>query len=83
MKALDVVTMLLAIVSALLVSSGVAYVGHAFDLATAGPVPAAAAEPVVSGSGPEGQRSVEENRDKRDALGFLLLFGMFEGPRGR
>ena len=83
MKFLDVVAMLLAIVSALLASSGVAYVGHAFDLANAGPVPAAAAEPVVSGSGPEGQRSVEENRDKRAALGLLLLVRMFDDQRGR
>jgi len=73
---------MLSIVTGLLVSSDVAPVGHAFDPANAGPVPAAGAKPIVSRSSPEAQRSVEENHDKRDALGFLLLLRMF-GDSGR
>jgi hypothetical protein len=74
---------ILAIVSILLVSSDVAPVGHAIDPANAGPVPTADAKPVVSRLGPEVQRSVEENRDKRAALGLLFLLRMFDGRRGR
>ncbi len=74
--------MILAIVSVLLVSSDLAPVGLAFDPANAGPALSAVANPVVSGSGTEVQRSVEENRDKRDALGFLLLLQML-GDGGR
>jgi len=81
MKALDVVTMLLAIVSALLVSSGVASVGLTIGLENAGQALPAAAVPVVSGSGAEVQRGVVEDRD-RDAALVLLLFGMFERRRG-
>jgi hypothetical protein len=76
------VAVILAIVSVLLVSSDPAPVGHALDPANAGPVLPAAAGPVVSGSGAEVQRSVEENRDKRDALGILLLLQML-GDGGR
>jgi hypothetical protein len=82
MKFLDVVAVILAIVSVLLVSSGVASVGLTIGLENAGPVPAADAKPVVSRSSPEVQRSVDENRDKRDALGLLLLLRMF-GDGGR
>jgi hypothetical protein len=82
MKFLDVVAVILAIVSVLLVSSGVAFVGLTIGLENAGPVPAADAKPVVSRSGPEVQRSVEENRDKRAALGLLFLLRMFDGRRG-
>jgi hypothetical protein len=78
MKFLEV-AVILAIVSVLLVSSPV---GLTIDLENAGPVPAAGAKPVVSRSGSEVQRSVEENRDKRAALGFLLLLRMF-GDAGR
>ena len=79
MKFLDVVAVILAIVSVLLVSSGVASVGLTIGLENAGP---ADAKPVVSRSGSEVQRSVEENRDKRTALGFRLLLRMF-GEGGR
>ena len=82
MKFLDVLAVILAIVSVLLVSSGVASVGLTIGLANAGRVRPAAAKPVVSGSGAEVQRSVVEDRD-RDAALVLLLFGMFEGRRGR
>ena len=82
MKFVDVVAVILAIVSVLLVSSGVASVGLTIGLGNAGPVPAAGAKAVVSRSGPEVQRGVEENRDKRDALGFLLLLRML-GDGGR
>jgi hypothetical protein len=82
MKFLDVVAVILAITSVLLVSSGVASVGLTIGLKNAGPVPAADAQPVVSRSSPEAQRSVEENRDERDALGFLLMLRMF-GDGGR
>jgi len=82
MRFLDVVAVILAIVSVLLVSSGVASV-LTIGLENAGLVPAAGAKPVVSRSGPEVQRSVEENRDKGPALGLLLLLRMFDGHRGR
>jgi hypothetical protein len=81
MKFLDVVAVILAIVSVLLISSGVASVGLTIGLGNAGQALPAAAEPVVSGSGAEVQRSVDEDRD-RDAALVLLLFGMFEGRRG-
>jgi hypothetical protein len=88
------VAVILAIASVLLVSSDVARigrlplgarqppVGHAIGPANAGPAPPADAKPVVSRSGPEVQQSVDENRDKRVALGFLLLLQMFGGRRG-
>lgn len=75
------VAVILAVASMLLVSSDLAPVGHALDPANAGPALPAATKPVVSGSGPEAQRS-EANRDKRDALGFLLLLQML-GDGGR
>ena len=81
MKFLDVVAVILAIVSVLLVSSGVASVGLTIGLEKAGQALPAAAEPVVSGSGAEVQRSVVEDRD-RDAALVLLLFGISEGRRG-
>jgi hypothetical protein len=81
MKFLDVVAVILAIVSVLLISSGVASVGLTIGLENAGQALPAAAEPVVSGSGAEVQRSVVEDRD-RDAALLLLLFGMLEGRRG-
>jgi hypothetical protein len=78
------VAVILAIVSVLLVSSEVAPVGHASDPANASPAPPADAKPaVVSRSGPEVQRSVEENRDKRGALGLLFLLRMFGDGRRR
>ena len=80
MKFLDVLAVILAIVSVLLVSSGVASVGLTIGLENAGRVRPAAAKP-VSGSGAEVQRSVVEDRD-RDAALLLLLFGMLEGRRG-
>jgi len=76
------VAVILAIVSVLLVSSGVTLVGRDIGLENAGPAPPPDAKPVLSGSGPEVQRSVEENRDKRDAFGLLLLLRMF-GDGGR
>jgi hypothetical protein len=82
MKFLDVVAVILAIVSVLLVSSGVASVGLTIGRENAGQALPADAEPVVSGSDAEVQRSVVEDRD-RDAALVLLLFGMFEGRRGR
>jgi hypothetical protein len=81
MKFLDVVAVILAIVSVLLISSGVASVGLTIGLENAGQALPAAAEPVVSASGAEVQRSVVEDRD-RDAALLLLLFGMLEGRRG-
>ena len=77
------VAVILAIVGVLLVSSGVASVGHTIGSANAGPAPAADAKPVVARSRPEVQRSVLEDRDRDAALGLLLLFGMFEGRHGR
>ena len=50
---------------------------------TAGPAPAADAEPLVARSRPAVQRSVLEDRDKDAAVGLLLLLGRFEGRRGR
>jgi hypothetical protein len=82
MKFLDVVAVILAIVTVLLVSSGLASVGLTIGPENAGPAPPADAKPVVSGSDPEVERSVEENRDKRGALGLLLLLRMF-GDGGR
>jgi hypothetical protein len=81
MKFLDVVAVILAIVSVLLVSSGVASVGLTIGLEKTGQALPASAEPVVSGSGAEVQRGVVEDRD-RDAALVLLLFGMFERRRG-
>jgi hypothetical protein len=71
------VAVILAMVAALLVSSGVAPVGP-----TVGPAPAADAKPVVARSRPEVQRSVLEDRDRDAALGLLLL-GIFAGRHGR
>ena len=65
------VAVILAIV---LVSSDMGPVGP-----TIGP---ANAQPVGARSRPEVQRSFLEDRD-RDAALVLLLFGMFEGRRGR
>jgi hypothetical protein len=74
---------ILAIVSVLLVSSGVTPVGHDLGPANAGPAPPAAdAKPVVSRSDSEVQRSAEENPAKRDAFGLLLLLQML-GDGGR
>ncbi len=70
------VAVILVIVGVLLISSDVAPVGL-----TIGPSPAADAKPVAR-SRPEVQRSVLGDRD-RDAALVLLLFGMFEGRRGR
>jgi len=70
-----------AIVGVLLVSSGVVPAGT-IGPATSGPTPAADAQPVVARSRPEVQRSFLEDRDRGAAL-VLLLFGMFEGRRGR
>jgi len=75
------VAVILAIVGVLLVSSGVASVGHTIGSANAGPAPAADAKPVAR-SRPEVQRSVLENRDKA-ALGLLLLRATLEGRPGR
>ena len=74
------VAVILAIVSVLLVSSDVAPVGYAFDPANAGP--RTDTKPGVSRSGPEVQRSVQENRDKRAAFGLLFLLRML-GDGGR
>jgi len=60
MKFLDVVAVILAIVSVLLMSSGVASVGLTIGLENAGQALPAAAEPIVSGSGAEVQRSVDD-----------------------
>jgi hypothetical protein len=76
------VAVILAILSALLVSSDVAPVGYAFDPANAGPASRTDTKPGVSRSGPEVQRSVQENRDKRAAFGFLFLLRML-GDGGR
>ena len=76
------VTVILAIVGVLLVSSGVARVGPTIGHATAGPASAADAKPVVARSHPEVQLRVPEDRDKDAALGLLLL-GMFERRHGR
>jgi hypothetical protein len=70
------------ILAIMLVSSGVAPAGPTISPANAGPAPAADAQPVVARSRPEVQRSVLGDRD-RDAALVLLLFGMFEGRRGR
>jgi hypothetical protein len=70
------------ILAIMLASSGVAPVGPAIGSANAGPAPAADAQPGVARSRPEVQRRVLEDRD-RDAALVLLLFGMFEGRRGR
>jgi hypothetical protein len=70
------------ILAIMLVSSGVAPAGPTIGPANAGPAPAAHAQPVVARSRPEVQRSVLGDRD-RDAALVLLLFGMFEGRRGR
>jgi hypothetical protein len=70
------------ILAILLVSSGVAHVGPAIGPANAGPAPAADVQRVVARPRPEVQRSVLGDRD-RDAALVLLLFGMFEGRRGR
>jgi hypothetical protein len=51
-------------------------------LPNAGPAPVADDKPVVARSRLEVQRSVIEEHD-RDAALVLLLFGMFEGRRGR
>jgi hypothetical protein len=70
------------ILAIMLVSSGVAPVGPTIGPANAGPAPAADVQRVVARSRPEVQRSVLGDRD-RDAALVLLLFGMFEGRRGR
>jgi hypothetical protein len=74
---------ILAIVGALLASSGVAPVGLTLGPKTFGPAPAADAEPLVARSRPAVKRSVLEDRDKDAAVGLLLLLGRFEGRRGR
>jgi len=70
------------ILAIMLVSSGVAPAGPTIGPANAGPAPATGAQPVVARSRNEVQRSVLGDRD-RDAALVLLLFGMFEGRRGR
>jgi hypothetical protein len=70
------------ILAIMLVSSGVAPVGPTIGPANAGPAPAADVQRVVARSRPEVRRSVLGDRD-RDAALVLLLFGMFEGRRGR
>jgi hypothetical protein len=70
------------ILAIMLVSSGVAPVGPTIGPANAGPAPAADVQRVIARSRPEVQRSVLGDRD-RDAALVLLLFGMFEGRRGR
>ena len=79
MRFLGVAVILAAI---MLVSSGVAPVGPTIGPANAGPAPAADVQRVIARSRPEVQRSVLGDRD-RDAALVLLLFGMFEGRRGR
>ena len=81
MRLLGVV--ILAIVGVLLVSPGVARVDPTIGLPNAGPAPVADDKPVVARSRLEVQRSVLEDRDKDAVLGIVLLFGMFEGRRGR
>jgi hypothetical protein len=76
------VAVILAIVSVLLVSSGVTPVAHDLGPANAGPAPPADAKPVVSRSNSDVQRSAEENPGKRDAFGLLLLLQML-GDGGR
>jgi hypothetical protein len=70
------------ILAIVLVSSDMGPVGPTIGPANAGPATAADAQPVVPRSRPEVQRSFVEDRD-RDAALVLLLFGMFEGRRGR
>jgi hypothetical protein len=70
------------ILAIMLVSSGVAPVGPTIGPANAGPAPAADVQRVIARSRPEVQRSVLGDRDRDVAL-VLLLFGMFEGRRGR
>jgi hypothetical protein len=65
-----------------LVSSDMGPVGPTIGPANTGPALAADAQPVVARSRPEVQQSFLEDRD-RDAALVLLLFGMFEGRRGR
>ena len=77
------VAVILTMVGALLVSSGVAPVGPTVGPENAGPAPAADDKPVVARSRPEVQRSVLEDRDRDAALGLLLLIGTFEGRHGR
>jgi hypothetical protein len=79
MRFLGVAVILAAI---MLVSSGVAPVGPTIGPANAGPAPAADVQRVIARSRPEVQRSVLGDRDRDVAL-VLLLFGMFEGRRGR
>jgi hypothetical protein len=79
MRFLGVAVILAAI---MLVSSGVATVGPTIGPANVGPAPAADVQRVIARSRPEVQRSVLGDRD-RDAALVLLLFGMFEGRRGR
>jgi hypothetical protein len=67
------------ILAIMLVSSGVAPLGPTIGPANAGPPDV---QRVVARSRPEVQRSVLGDRD-RDAALVLLLFGMFEGRRGR
>ena len=77
------VAVVLAIVGVLLLSSDVAPVG------TIGPAGASSANdadarPTVARSRPEVQRRARVLQDRdRDAALVLLLFGMFEGRRGR
>jgi hypothetical protein len=72
------------ILAIMLVSSGVAPVGPAIGPANAGPAPAADVQRVVARSRPEVRRSVLGDHDHdRDAALVLLLFGLFEGRRGR
>ena len=78
MRFLGVAVILAAI---MLVSSGVA-VGPTIGPANVGPAPAADVQRVIARSRPEVQRSVLGDRDRDVAL-VLLLFGMFEGRRGR
>ena len=73
------VAVILAIV---LVSSDMGPVGPTIGPANAGPAPAADVQRVIARSRPEVQRSVLGDRDRDVAL-VLLLFGMFEGRRGR
>jgi hypothetical protein len=77
------VAVILAIMGVLLVSFAVAPVGRTIGPANAGPAPAADAKTVVARSRPGVERSVLEDRDKRAALGLLLLLETFEGRRGR
>jgi hypothetical protein len=60
----------------------VAPVGPTIGPANAGPAPTADVQRVIARSRPEVQRSILGDRD-RDAALVLLLFGMFEGRRGR